>query len=71
MDIWALGVIAYEIITGATPWDQLDEEEAIMAIVYESIDLTVLKDKISEPFLNVIFNCLNKLKEDRWNTLKV
>lgn len=49
----------------------MDEEEAIMSIVYESIDLSVLKDTISKPFLNVIFNCLNKKKELRWNTLKV
>lgn len=42
-----------------------------MSIVYESIDLSVLKDTISKPFLNVIFNCLNKKKELRWNTLKV
>jgi len=33
VDIWALGVIAYEIIIGNTPWEDMDEEDAIMNIV--------------------------------------
>ena len=37
-DIWALGIIFYEMLTGSTPWKAKNEKELLKKIESESID---------------------------------
>jgi len=45
VDIWALGVVLYEVIVGNTPMDQLDDTKTMEFIVEQNIDLTKLEGK--------------------------
>lgn len=59
------------MIAGYNPWEKLKDNKAIVSIVEDEIDFSVLKDKVNEPFLKIIKNCMDKRKDTRWNAEQV
>jgi serine/threonine protein kinase len=46
-DIWALGIIFFEMLTGETPWKAKNEKELLRKIESEKIDDLLIKLSIS------------------------
>jgi serine/threonine-protein kinase len=66
-DLWSLGVVAYELLTGAPPFDGDGVGEIFAAILeQEAIPLHVRNPKIPETLSAVIGKCLARNPDDRW-----
>ncbi len=58
-DVWAIGVIAYELIYGQRPWKEKDDDILYEKIMTTSIDkLFDQSVKVSEPYKQFIRECL-------------
>ena len=74
LDIWALGVLAYELFFGKRPFEAFSLEE--LSQMYErglyQIDLSCTKEKkISKEFFLFLNKCLQKDPEKRANVLEL
>jgi len=74
VDIWALGVLAYELFFGKRPFEAFSIEE--LSKMYDrgtfEIDLESTKDKtISKQFFNFLNMCLQKDPKKRANLAKL
>ncbi|MFO0666988.1 MAG: protein kinase [Polyangiaceae bacterium] len=69
-DIWAIGVILYELLTGTVPYNGESIGELFAAILEQ--DAPSLRERRPEldPRLDsVVMRCLQKKKEDRWDSV--
>lgn len=66
IDIWAFGCFAYELATGMTPFNCVQENKLVKAIVQKEIP-ALPEDKWSDTFRDFIDKCLQKKPEDRWS----
>jgi serine/threonine-protein kinase len=71
-DIYALGIMMYEMITGKVPFDRPNSVNILMAHVNEKVP--ALRDmnpsiQVSEAFEAAIFKCVEKRQEDRFTTM--
>ena len=68
VDIWALGVIATELVSGDLPFNADSKEELFHEIVYEEPNLDSIPDTLTqggELARNFILKCLEKNPEQR------
>lgn len=62
LDIWAIGILTYECLTGSTPFHGRNDNEIIKKIKTAKVDTTKIKNKHAIDF---ILQCLQKNPQDR------
>ncbi len=69
-DIWALGVVLYELMTGRVPWEAEAVPELCLKVVQDEPDPPKsLKPEIPEGLQAVILKCLRKKPDDRFSNV--
>ena len=69
-DIWALGVVLYELITGRVPWEAEAVPELCLKVVQDEPDPPKsLKPTLSEGLQAVILKCLRKDPKERFQNV--
>jgi serine/threonine-protein kinase len=69
VDIYAVGVMAYELLTGRTPFAGLTPQQMLAAHVTETpAPMTRYRPSLSPALQGVVMRCLAKHASDRWQT---
>lgn len=66
-DIWQMGVVAYELLTGETPFKGNSYEEIGMAILFDD-PLPLTEFGYDKEISNIIMKALHKNKEERYQS---
>ncbi len=68
-DIYAVGVIAYELLSGRTPFVGNTQQELLAAHVTQAPDpVTKYRDSVPPALAELVMTCLEKKAADRWQT---
>jgi Tol biopolymer transport system component len=68
-DIYALGVVGYELLSGRPPFAGLTPQQVLAAHVTEPpVPITKHRPNIPSPLASLIMRCLEKKPADRWQT---
>jgi tetratricopeptide (TPR) repeat protein len=68
-DIYAVGVIAYELLTGRTPFAGATQQELLAAHVTQTPDpVTKYRESVPPALAALVMKCLEKKAADRWQT---
>jgi eukaryotic-like serine/threonine-protein kinase len=64
-DIWALGVVLYEMLTGVRPFEGESQSALVGAILKDDP-----RPLVPQPAKRVVEKCLRKDRDDRWQTAR-
>jgi tetratricopeptide (TPR) repeat protein len=68
-DIYAVGVVAYELLTGRTPFVGNTQQELLAAHVTQIPDpVTKYRESVPPALAQLVMKCLEKKAADRWQT---
>jgi Tol biopolymer transport system component len=68
-DIYALGIVGYELLTGRTPFAGLNQQQTLSAhITTAPMPVTQHRPQIPPGLATVIMRCIEKHPSDRWQT---
>jgi serine/threonine-protein kinase len=66
-DIWSIGIVGYELLAGAPPFDGEGVGEIFAAILEKSpVPLSEKNPKVPEELSNIIGKCLRREPNERW-----
>jgi len=68
-DIYAVGAVAYEVLTGRTPFTGNTQQELLAAHVTQTPDpVTKYRESVPPALEQLVMKCLEKKAADRWQT---
>ena len=67
-DIWALGIVMFEMLTGKPPFDSTYNEAIIYSIL--NVELEKINTRLPESLNQIIFKCLQKDLNDRYQHIE-
>jgi len=68
-DIYAVGAVAYELLTGRTPFTGATPQAMLARLVAEQVEpVSKHRDHVSAELEAVVMRCLEKHPADRWQT---
>jgi serine/threonine-protein kinase len=68
-DIYALGIVGYELLAGRTPFSGLNQQQTLAAhITTAPLPVTQLRPQLPQGLAATIMRCIEKRPSDRWQS---
>ena len=68
-DIYAVGAVAYELLTGRPPFTGTTPQELLAAHVTQAVEpVTKYRESVPTALADIVMKCLEKKPADRWQT---